>query len=155
MLIRNMTFQDVEAVWRIEQNVFSQPWSRQGFVDALNLKDTVFLVAEGGEADQCKGVILGYLGVYLSIDEGEITNVAVDIRYRRKGVGEALLRHSMKICRERGVRRFVLEVRYHNKAAICLYDKMGFSEAGIRKGFYEMPKEDARIMVYEADLAEG
>lgn len=121
-------------------------------MDALNLKDTVFLVAEGEEIDQCNGVVLGYLGMYVSIDEGEITNVAVDDRYRRKGVGEALLRHSMEICQERGVLRLVLEVRYHNKAAICLYEKMGFSEVGIRKGFYEMPKEDARIMVYEAKL---
>ncbi len=152
MLIRNMMLEDVEKVWYIEQAVFSQPWSRQGFVDALNLKDTVFLVAEGEEADQCNGAVLGYLGMYVSVGEGEITNVAVDDRYRRKGVGEALLRHSIEICKKRGILRLVLEVRYHNEAAIRLYGKMGFSEVGIRKGFYEMPKEDARIMVYESGI---
>ena len=56
--IRNMMPGDVAAVARIEQEIFSQPWSEKGFLDAINLGDTVFLVAEQ------QGQIVGYIGMY-------------------------------------------------------------------------------------------
>ena len=48
--------------------------------------------------------------------------------------------------RKRGVNRFTLEVRVSNKAAICLYEKLGFFTVGVRKNFYSKPAEDAAIM---------
>ena len=45
------------------------------------------------------------------------------------------------------IARIVLEVRVSNEGAIRLYEKQGFSSVGIRRGFYEFPREDARIMV--------
>ena len=44
--IREMQVRDTNAVAEIERQIFSQPWSRQGFLDAVNLGNTVFLVAE-------------------------------------------------------------------------------------------------------------
>lgn len=114
---------------------------RTGFFDALALSDTVFLVAEE------ENRILGYIGMYLSVDEGEITNVAVDPGARRLGVGQALLLQMKREARQRAVGRLVLEVRVSNASAIALYEKNGFSVAGVRKGFYERPKEDAYIMI--------
>ena len=69
--VRAMQVKDAEQVSELERAIFSQPWSYQGFVDSLSLPNTVFLVAEENNK------ILGYIGMYLSIDEGEITNVAV------------------------------------------------------------------------------
>ena len=69
--IREMQVRDTNAVAEIERQIFSQPWSRQGFLDAVNLGNTVFLVAEENNR------IIGYIGMYLAMDEGEITNVAV------------------------------------------------------------------------------
>ena len=69
--VRAMQVKDAEQVSELERMIFSQPWSYQGFVDSLSLPNTVFLVAEENNK------ILGYIGMYLSIDEGEITNVAV------------------------------------------------------------------------------
>lgn len=141
-MVRAMRSGDVPAVAELEAQIFSQPWSAQGFLDALALPDTVFLVAEEEHR------ILGYIGMYLSIDEGEITNVAVAPDARRRGVGQELLLQIKREAKQRAVGRLVLEVRTSNEGAIALYEKNGFSVAGVRKGFYERPKEDAYIMIY-------
>lgn len=140
--VRAMRSGDVPAVAELEAQIFSQPWSAQGFLDALALSDTVFLVAEE------ENRILGYIGMYLAVDEGEITNVAVDPNARRRGVGQELLLQIKREAKQRAVGRLVLEVRVSNEGAIALYEKNGFSVAGVRKGFYECPKEDAYIMIY-------
>lgn len=140
--VRAMRSGDVPAVAELEAQIFSQPWSAQGFLDALALPDTVFLVAEEEHR------ILGYIGMYLSVDEGEITNVAVTPDARRRGVGQELLLQIKREAKQRAVGRLVLEVRTSNEGAIALYEKNGFSVAGVRKGFYEHPKEDAYIMIY-------
>ena len=57
--IREMQVRDTNAVAEIERQIFSQPWSRQGFLDAVNLGNTVFLVAEENNR------IIGYIGMYL------------------------------------------------------------------------------------------
>lgn len=141
-MVRAMRSGDVPAVAELEAQIFSQPWSAQGFWDALALPDTVFLVAEEEHR------ILGYIGMYLSIDEGEITKVAVAPDARRQGVGQELLLQIKREAKQRAVGRLVLEVRTSNEGAIALYEKNGFSVAGVRKGFYEHPKEDAYIMIY-------
>ena len=88
--VRAMQVKDAEQVSELERTIFSQPWSYQGFVDSLNLPNTVFLVAEENNK------ILGYIGMYLSIDEGEITNVAVAPEMRCHGIGGMLLAEAKK-----------------------------------------------------------
>lgn len=149
MEIRSMTAEDIPQVVEIEQNSFSQPWSAKGFSDSLGLKDTLFLVAEESVANSCGQVckvILGYIGMYISFDEGEITNVAVGTAARRLGTGRRLVCAMKSAATERGVGRIVLEVRVSNAAAISLYEKEGFRRLGVRKNFYEFPREDAYIM---------
>ena len=131
--IREMQVRDTDAVAEIERLIFSQPWSRQGFLDAVSLGNTVFLVAEENNR------IIGYIGMYLAMDEGEITNVAVAPVERCHGVGGMLLTELLKIAENKGVARIVLEV---------LYERNGFVQCGMRKGFYEFPKEDAYVMVH-------
>ena len=144
--VRRMLAEDAEEVSRIEAAVFSQPWSRQGFLDAIAMEDTVFLVAEE------EGQILGYVGMYVSLDEGEITNVAVSPEARRKGVGQSLLETLKQEAEARQLAQIVLEVRVSNEPAIRLYQRNGFENVGLRKGFYEKPKEDAYIMIYTKDF---
>lgn len=140
--VRAMQVRDVDEVSRLERQIFSKPWSRTGFVDALNLGNTVFLVAEE------EGRILGYIGMYFALDEGEITNVAVDPAERRKGIGGILLDAIKKEAERRSLTKIVLEVRVSNETAIRLYERNGFAGCGIRKEFYEEPREDAYIMIY-------
>lgn len=140
-IIRSMRAEDAAKVASLEAEIFSQPWSENAFWDSLCLPDTIFLVAEES------GVIQGYIGMYLAVDEGEITNVAVDPACRRRGIGEELLTEMKKCAADHKIARIVLEVRVSNEGAVCLYEKQGFSSVGVRRGFYEFPREDARIMV--------
>ena len=136
-----MQQQDVVQAAALEAQIFSQPWSEQAFSDALKLTHTVFLVAEEG------GRVAGYIGMYLSLEEGEITNVAVAPKIRRRGIADALLTEIKREAAECGVTSLVLEVRVSNQNAIRLYEKHGFVSCGVRKGFYEQPKEDAFLMI--------
>ena len=146
MTIRKMTAEDVEAVAGLEAQIFSMPWSVQGFADTLCREDVLFLVAR--EAEE----LLGYVGVYCAADEGEITNVAVAQAARRQGVGGALLDALIEALAAREIFRIVLEVRVSNEPAIGLYGQRGFQIVGTRKNFYEKPTEDAYVMVREPEV---
>lgn len=142
MVVRAMTGEDCVCVAELEKQIFSQPWSEQGFRDALRMEQNIFLVAEED------GIVCGYIGMYQSLDEGEITNVAVALEKRNAGVGFLLIQEAMEQARRQGIVQIVLEVRVSNASAIHLYEKCGFINCGIRKGFYDFPKEDAYIMIY-------
>ena len=143
--IRPMEPEDADSVAQIEKDSFTQPWSRQGFLDAMRLPENIMLVA------QEDGEILGYQCTYVSFDEGELTNIAVKKSARGKGVGAHLIRSLQEKAKESGVERIVLEARVTNEAAISLYQKMGFVNLGIRKNLYEHPVEDGVIMSYTAE----
>ena len=149
MTIREMTAADIEAVAQLEAGIFSMPWSAQGFSDTLYREDVLFLVACENER------LLGYVGVYCTADEGEITNVAVAQSARRCGVGRALLQQLIEKLAQRGIFRIVLEVRVSNEPAVCLYRQEGFAVVGTRKNFYEKPTEDAYVMVREPEVPTG
>ena len=147
MVICRMKPEDVAAAARIEAKIFSVPWSEQSFFEALEQEYTMFFAAKEGE--HC----VGYIGAYFAADEAEITNVAVDTEHRRCHIGEALVTEIQKEAGRRGTRSIFLEVRCSNTGAIALYQKMGFSICGTRRGFYEKPKEDAYVMVYTPEIS--
>lgn len=132
--------EDLPEVARIEAEMFSMPWSAQGFADSLRNEDTCYLSV------LCEGKIVGYCGMLRVLDEADITNVAVDSGHRGQGIGFAMLSELLKLGEESGIRSFTLEVRESNRAAIALYEKLGFVNCGIRKNFYQKPTEHAVIM---------
>lgn len=127
------------AVAELETVCFAAPWTREGLTEELQNPQAHFLVAE---AD---GKTAGYIGVQEICGEGYVTNVAVLPEYRRKGIGERLLREAVRGARERGCDFLSLEVRVGNDPAIRLYEKLGFRVQGRRKNFYRDPAEDAYI----------
>ncbi len=139
--IAEMKEQDAAEAALLERQIFSMPWSEKGFQDSLRLPDTLYLTARSDG-----GKLVGYCGLFQSFDEAEITNVAVSPECRGRGVGFLILEELMARGKERGICRFILEVRAGNEPAIRLYRKLGFAKVGVRKDFYEMPKEDAVIM---------
>ena len=140
VMIRPMTEEDLLQVETIEQESFSLPWSFDAFKSTLDREDTLYLVAAEGDT------IVGYCGMYISFDEGEVPNVAVKKECRGCGIGKRMMKELLTQARARGVVSVFLEVRKSNEAAMRLYEKLGFEAAGIRKNFYEFPKEDAVIM---------
>ena len=140
MTIESMTVDDIAQVAEIERQIFSIPWSEKAFRDSMESDNTIYIVAK--ENDN----VAGYAGMYLSFEEGNITNVAVNPLSRRKGIGEKIVRDILNRAYEKGVRYVFLEVRETNSVAIALYEKIGFKEEGIRKNFYDKPRENALIM---------
>ena len=140
MTIESMTVDDIAQVAEIERQIFSIPWSEKAFRDSMESDNTIYIVAK--ENDN----VAGYAGMYLYFEEGNITNVAVNPLSRRKGIGEKIVRDILNRAYEKGVRDVFLEVRETNSVAIALYEKIGFKEEGIRKNFYDKPRENALIM---------
>jgi [ribosomal protein S18]-alanine N-acetyltransferase len=139
--IRPMTLRDVDGVLRVEHRSFTAPWSRQAFLTELvDNHFARYVVAV------CDNRIVGYAGIWLIIDEGHVTNIAVDPDFRGLHLGETLLKTLISICMAGAIHRMTLEVRVSNTVAQRLYEKYGFETVGVRKGYYTDNGEDANIM---------
>lgn len=139
IVFRSFEEKDAPAVAEIEKSCFSTPWSEQALLDSFRA-NTVFFVAES-----C-GRVVGYAGLSHAADEGYVTNIAVLPEYRRLGVGSALTEMLIDFARENDLAFVSLEVRESNQNAIRVYSALGFERAGLRKNFYDAPREDAVIM---------
>ncbi len=138
--IRRMMQADVDRAAEIEKDNFSMPWTKKDFQETLQLSYAFYYIAEE------EGKIIGICGLRNIAGEGEVTNVAVDRSFRRRGVAKLLLAEVLREGKKQGIEAFTLEVRAGNEAAIRLYETFGFQKDGSRKNFYENPTEDALIM---------
>lgn len=125
----------------IERLCFSDPWSEKMLAEHLANPCSLTLAAVGDT-----GRLLGYVGLLAVVDEGYITNVAVRPDCRRQGVAAALLDALEAQGKERELAFLTLEVRQSNAPARALYEKLGYLQAGLRRSYYENPREDAVIM---------
>ncbi len=141
IIIREMREKDLDRIMEIEESVFTTPWSREAFL----LEMTRNLLAKYIVAE-IDNKIIGYGGIWLIIDEGHITNIAVDEEYRGLGAGKRLIEGLINLCSDRGVRAMTLEVRKSNLIAQRLYEQYGFIKSGIRPRYYSDDNEDAVIM---------
>ena len=137
---RAMREEDLDQVVRIEEQLFRSAWTREMFREDLDQEYACSLVLLDGE------VVAAYMITYLVADEMHIANVAVAPEYQRRGIGYAFLLLLLRAGREMGFYLAHLEVRRSNSAAIALYDKLGFTQVGLRKGYYEVENEDAVLM---------
>jgi ribosomal-protein-alanine N-acetyltransferase len=136
-----MTLKDLDRVLEIESRSYQYPWSRRAFVSEVTDNSyAYYYVARLGD------VIVGYVGMWVILEEAHITNIAVDPGFRRLGIGRFMMEAMFDRAREHGATRMTLEVRVSNVTAQNLYKKLGFIERGIRKGYYTDTHEDAIIM---------
>ena len=139
--IEKMTPADLDRVMEIETLSYRTPWSRRAFLSELTENSYAhYFVARH------RGKIVGYVGMWVILEEAHITNIAVDPAYRRQKVAWRLLEDMFRRAKELGATRMTLEVRVSNVNAQDLYRKLGFVDRGIRKGYYTDTNEDAIIM---------
>ncbi len=141
MQIRKLAERDLEQTAALEKECFgASAWSLESFRKTLTDVNALYLVAVEEET------VLGCCGLWQSFEDGEIMNVMVRPDSRRNGCAAALLQECMRLGRECGMENFTLEVREGNLPAISLYQSCGFESVGVRKNFYDNPKENALIM---------
>lgn len=118
---RPLAPEDADAVACIERESFPTPWSREDFWREASNDFACYIVALEGTA------VIGFAGCWISFEEAQVTNIALTAM-------------------QRGVERMTLEVRPSNLPARRLYERLGFVEIGIRKGYYQDNNEDAILM---------
>lgn len=123
----------------LEKQCFSVPWSENALRVELEKENSRFFVAI------TKDEVSGYIGANNVLGEVYIDNIAVFYNYRGFGVGESLLKHLIEVSKKEKCDLVTLEVRVSNTPARNLYEKLGFQNVGVRKSFYDKPKEDGII----------
>ncbi|MEE1010649.1 MAG: ribosomal protein S18-alanine N-acetyltransferase [Acutalibacteraceae bacterium] len=136
--VEKMNISHIPRIADLEKECFSQPWSENALADELKNESSHFLVALCDE-------VMGYIGVQEICGEAYITNVAVFDKYRKLGIGRALIKAACDGANNRNCEFITLEVRESNLPAISLYESEGFEKAGIRKNFYSSPTENGVI----------
>jgi ribosomal-protein-alanine N-acetyltransferase len=143
MILRPLTVFDAQMMTELEKLCFPLPWSFQAVRAELENPIALYI----GAFDD--GVLAGYAGMQVILDEGYITNVAAAPEMRRRGIADSLMAALMTAAAERKLSFVTLEVRESNIPAQSLYRKHGFVAVGKRKNYYDKPKEDAVLMSYE------
>ena len=102
--------------------------------------------SDEGQSESPGHYIVGFVGSWIMADEAHITSIAVREAYRRQGIGEQLIISAIEKAIENKADILTLEVRVSNTGAQALYTKYGFTQVGLRKGYYTDNREDAIIM---------
>lgn len=127
----------------IERKVFEYPWS------ASQMKDSILSAhTETWGLCDLNNQLIAFSLVSIIFDEAEILNFAVAKSYQYQGFGQKLLAYLMNHLSYKQIKKLFLEVRVTNIPAISIYEKYGFKQTFIRKGYYprENRKEDALVL---------
>ena len=138
--IRKAELADLSEIAALEKKIFPDAWSLKSLEETWNQKNAAIFVAK------TEGKTAGYLIFYYVLDEGEIARIATAHSMRRQGAAGQMFRKLLAFCQEQKITRIMLEVRENNEAARRFYEKCGFTEDGIRRNYYENPKENAVLM---------
>lgn len=144
-----MTEHDLLEVVEIEEACGLSRWGWDGYhTELLSEQAALMLVARPPMPEQRQEIkrIAGFIAARMAADDLHINNVAVREKYRRHGIGSALLSAALVLGKEKGAHKAFLEVRASNKAAQNLYARHGFEIIGKRANYYSEPIENALIM---------
>ena len=143
--MNNITFDTLKAEYtsdlaKLDKECFTVPWSENLFKNDVENKNSYYVIGLDGNT------VISYGGMYIVLDEADITNIAVHPIYRCRGIASRMLDILINHCNELNIKKLMLEVRCSNKKAISLYQKKGFLIVGERKNYYSDNGETAILM---------
>lgn len=150
-MTENTVITDMDAIGarkaaELEKRCFSSPWEFEEYEKSRQREDFSCLCA------YTDGEFSGFLMAFHVLDECHLLDIATEEKFRRRGIGAALIRDLMKRAGEKDGSVIYLEVREKNQAARGLYEKLGFVPVGKRKDYYKYPTDDA--VLYTLTLGE-
>jgi ribosomal-protein-alanine N-acetyltransferase len=140
LTLSSMVLEDLDEIMELEAEAFSSPWTRGMYLHEIRKQEGCYLVARRD------GLLVGYGGMLLILDEAHVMTLAVRKDQRRRGLGSRILLELIDASEKMGARFFTLEVRKSNYEAIEMYSKFGFQIMGERKNYYLDNLEHALIM---------
>lgn len=140
--------EEIDDILALDDLCFHRPWTRAEYERELADPARCFLFVA-----RIDGATVAYCSFWRIFDEVHVNNFAVHPAWRRRGVGRALLAHVLAEAAAMGAPHATLEVRASNAAAIALYEAGGFTPAGVRRGYYTHPVEDALILWRRGETA--
>jgi len=144
--IRAMQEADIAAVMRIERASYAFPWTEGIFRDCLRVHYT-------GRVAEIGVVTVGYGILSVAAGEAHLLNLCIADAYRCRGIGRRLLAHLLLAAGGAGAKEASLEARPSNTSAIRLYQSLGFTQIGMRRGYYQAidGREDAIVLKRRID----
>lgn len=142
--IEEATLNDLDKILEIEARAYPVPWNREQMMDVFSQKVIRMKLTY-------KDDLIGYAFVSVILDEGHLLHITVDPEYHGKRLGRYLLEAVLALGDKHQLATIFLEVREGNTPARGLYDRIGFNQIGVRKGYYPCNvngREDAIVMAY-------
>lgn len=139
--LRPMLDEDVPQVIEVEHAIYPFGWTEAIFYDCLRVGYSCWVWEQRGE-------VIGYGVMSMGAGEAHVLNLAVHPDWRRRGLGRTLLEHFIKLAERHRIEAVFLEVRPSNRAALSLYERLGFRQVGLRRDYYpdHGGREDALIL---------
>ncbi len=145
VIIRSAHSGDIDSIFHIESLSFSDAWSRESFVNEIEKNHMAhYYIAE------VDSKVVAYIGYWQILEQAHITNVAVLIDYRGRGIARNLIKRIFDDSTLKGIETYTLECRVSNTPALNLYESLGFKSSGIRPKYYIDNGEDAVVMWLES-----
>ena len=149
LVIRPMAREHLDGLMQIEEYSFPTPWKRHMYEHDLtsNKFSRFFVICHRTTAE-----LLAYIGTWFIYEEAHVGTVATKREYRGCRLAEQLLAYTALQADLEGLEYMILEVRVSNTAARRLYERLGFRQVGVRRGYYTDTREDALLLTC-SDLA--
>ncbi|VCU72286.1 ribosomal-protein-alanine N-acetyltransferase [Pigmentiphaga humi] len=141
---------DLDEVDAVERLIYPFPWTRGNFADSLRSGYEAWVVRDGAR-------LRGYFVSMMVLDEAHLLNISIAPDVHGRGLGRKLLAWFELRAAIAGARSLLLEVRPSNGRAKTMYERAGYANIGVRRGYYPAARgrEDAIVMRKQLDDATG
>ena len=149
-MIEPASLDDIDALVRIEQQTFINPWSEKALHQCITQQQVI--VYKNNNSSEPESGVIAFLIYQQTLDEVCLLQIAVDPSFQRQGVGRWFLRTWLESLNET-VNTVWLEVRESNLAAQALYVEQGFQKVSVRKNYYKtLANSREAALIFSLDL---